>query len=1228
MKKNVLKLILLMLLSFSIKGFSQSIIYNETFTGGSGYSSGSSQWDNWTTLRTSLADTIANRYLSVTISGTNDATGRTCSDPTLTRRIASNLGNASNLTISCGGYNWVVGSCGSGPELNVTSTGAGICNCLSPGWTLRPQINAGNQNWGGVNTATCGGATQTIKLEFKRATKNNDAGVGAFSAISLCNTPQALTARVFNYGKFRLDSFRLHYTINGVLQPIRYVTCRIASTKDTTITVNTSLALTPNTNYQLKSWTSRPNGVLLDSIAANDTFLTPNVLFLGNPSPPTVSNTSQCGKGSAMLSCTPNTPSDSISWYDAATGGNLLGNGKNLTGPIISATTTFYAEAARYSSLSNTFSPSSGGNTIVNASTSSFNGGYFNITPINNINIDSFTIRLWQNVGTTLRLYSRIGTFVGNQTNANAWTLVNQGAATTFIKGGQVYAMISAKNMILNTGTTYGFYITVDPTSGGNDIFLTNGATNISNSDMTHIGGSVAGSLFASSGIISTWTMNLEVKYKKGCNNPTRVAQTITVKPRPIGASVIAGTPFQGRVRVGDPSIPDLIEVGKTASYQIVPPTGYSNGTYGSTWLINSVIGKTASNVLLVQNTDYVYTAPSGSTNGYITYIGQAALLDNNITFSFRFIDLGPFYCDSTIARTIRVVPTPKPNFEFTSPVCDGETVVFNNLTTVSSGSASHMWYFGDGDSSDLLNPFHLYRTFGTYNVRLVSTSFPYLIKKDTTIQLEVVEKPTAKFKVNNACKGVNVTFLNQSFIGSGALSYVWNFGDNSATSTLANPTKQYAVAGGYKVTLTVSASGCISTLTKNAYQFAKPVANFTAPSAPICASTPVVLPNTSSIILGVFGQKWSFGDATISTEFLGYKNYTIPNTYSVKLLAVSEFGCTDSIIKTVTIKPTPVPDFNYTRLCSGLPSSFTNTTLETVPNPGYTWIFSDGITANSKNTSRSWPAPTSYTATLKSVFSNGCEASITKNLNVTIQPKANFTVADICSGETANFVNLTAGDRGNIQTKWDFGNGTGTDYSPTRLYNPSITQTYGVQLVSSYINGCSDTIVKSLTVSQSPTCGFTSKNLGFLNYQFTPSNTSYTKYEWFYGEGGTVVATSPTYRYLYDGNFKVKMVATNSAGCKCDVTNTLSTNTSINSISTGNKLAIYPNPNNGMFTINSQASGMKVEVYNIIGEKVLTQNTTENTMNINLGDKAKGIYLVKVTVNGVTSTTKVTVAN
>jgi hypothetical protein len=86
---------------------------------------------------------------------------------------------------------------------------------------------------------------------------------------------------------------------------------------------------------------------------------------------------------------------------------------------------------------------------------------------------------------------------------------------------------------------------------------------------------------------------------------------------------------------------------------------------------------------------------------------------------------------------------------------------------------------------------------------------------------------------------------------------------------------------------------------------------------------------------------------------------------------------------------------------------------------------------------------------------------------------------------------------------------------------------------------------------------------------------------------------------------------------------------TSINGVTNNNGISIYPNPNAGSFTVsNAAGNAMKIEIYNVLGEKVYTKTTTDGSLAVNLDENAKGIYLVKVTINGVTSTSKITITN
>ncbi|MFN8394940.1 MAG: PKD domain-containing protein [Bacteroidia bacterium] len=60
--------------------------------------------------------------------------------------------------------------------------------------------------------------------------------------------------------------------------------------------------------------------------------------------------------------------------------------------------------------------------------------------------------------------------------------------------------------------------------------------------------------------------------------------------------------------------------------------------------------------------------------------------------------------------------PIPLPVANFTDSISGG-TVWFTNN---SDNGAAYLWYFGDGDSSQLFNPVHVYDTAGTYTVTLI----------------------------------------------------------------------------------------------------------------------------------------------------------------------------------------------------------------------------------------------------------------------------------------------------------------------------------------------------------------------------------------------------------------------------------------------------------------------------------------------------------------------------
>ena len=116
-------------------------------------------------------------------------------------------------------------------------------------------------------------------------------------------------------------------------------------------------------------------------------------------------------------------------------------------------------------------------------------------------------------------------------------------------------------------------------------------------------------------------------------------------------------------------------------------------------------------------------------------------------------------------------------------------------------------------------------------------------------------------------------------------------------------------------------------------------------------------------------------------------------------------------------------------------------------------------------------------------------------------------------------------------------------------------------------------------------------------------------------GDGGLATAAEFDYDFAIaadaQGDFWIGDVFNNRVR---EVTVKLSTGITDESLSS-NKIHLYPNPNNGKFMIelSSPTSNSSVEIYNILGGKVLKTTLLNSTTQLDLSNQPKGIYLYKV---------------
>ncbi len=149
----------------------------------------------------------------------------------------------------------------------------------------------------------------------------------------------------------------------------------------------------------------------------------------------------------------------------------------------------------------------------------------------------------------------------------------------------------------------------------------------------------------------------------------------------------------------------------------------------------------------------------------------------------------------------------------------DSATNIFSNQTNGTGITTHYFWDFGDGCSSTLTNPQHLFFN-GTYNVSLVaidSLGCNSSISKTVTISSQTINNIASQFVVNKDTQCLannNFIFTNLSSKACN-ISNKWDFGDGNF-STLFQPVKQFNKTGTYNVSLTVFAGTNSYTSTKS----------------------------------------------------------------------------------------------------------------------------------------------------------------------------------------------------------------------------------------------------------------------------------------------------------------------------------------------------------------------------------------------------------------------------
>ncbi len=659
-------------------------------------------------------------------------------------------------------------------------------------------------------------------------------------------------------------------------------------------------------------------------------------------------------------------------------------------------------------------------------------------------------------------------------------------------------------------------------------------------------------------------------QYIKCLSNPTFQFTNSTIKQcDTVGVNAVRFEywNFGDHWNLGHDSIIDWTAWFTPNSYSITYPTagnynillidssscGRDSVTLTVTLINNPVAQVTSSNPVACKNgsvtinnsssTGYSYQINSGIDAAYLpAIIGNNSIqFDSSGTFT---VSLVAFFigadtsCFDTSKVNVTILELPQPSFSISlSNQCDSAVA---NFSDASLNAVSWDWNFGNGNVATTQIVQSQTYTSGIYNVSLTVIDANNC-QNEFVDTIKIYTSPTANFNGVNVCYNQTSIFTDQSidFNNDTIQQWIWNFGDGNGTSN-QNATHVFAAAGSYDVQLIINTIYCTDTINQTIEVYPLPTSFFNTNVNTGCSPLQVDFTNSSS---GASTYNWNFGDGNstlVSNPTHIFVASLTDTIYNVELIAITSFGCRDTILNSISVSGKPIANFSVFNdtVCSGNSVVFTNLSQG---NSSNSWNLGNGNVSTLPNpitiyTNSSFTQSQINPIQLIIENINTCKDTFELNLVVLPEISASFNVDTLfCSNETALFTNTSVGATNYV---WNFGDGTTSTVSNPQhnFQNIGTGQLpYTVNLVASSSFGCKDSISKVCYVLAGPEASFVASPQiqtypsATINIFNSTVNASLYTINWNFGDGQTISTAFPNqHTYNTWGNYIITLSVQN----------------------------------------------------------------------------------------------------
>jgi PKD repeat protein len=472
-----------------------------------------------------------------------------------------------------------------------------------------------------------------------------------------------------------------------------------------------------------------------------------------------------------------------------------------------------------------------------------------------------------------------------------------------------------------------------------------------------------------------------------------------------------------------------------------------------------------------------------------------------------------------------------------------------------------------------------------------------------------------ASFNAGSVCLGEPVQFNNTS---AGATSYLWDFGDGSATSSLQNPTHTYTVGNTYTILLIASDGICSDTVSQTVTVNPPPNVSFTANVTSGCDSLTVTFTNSTT---GATSYTWDFGDGFGSGDVNPVHTFSTPGIYSVTLNGILGICISSQTsVNLISIHETPQTTVTVSDnvICPGECVNYTSTSTGS-PNQ-WAWNFPGSSTTIS---SAENPQNICYgTAGVYNVFlnvSNGfCSSSQSLTGFITVNPctslVAGFYSSDtvLCKGSCINFISTA---QNATSHQWSFPGATpasSTQQNPTNICYPT-SGNYDVTLIVSDGNDFDTlTITSYIQVAVPPTPPVFTQNGDTL------LSSAAASYQWYLNGMPVAGATNQMHVAQASGMYSVSI--TDANGCSATSQQSWVSLIGIQEVEEATLVYLYPNPAYDKVTLLIESDvrlDVKFQLHDALGKQMtageLDVAQSPFRKEFDLSALSSGIYFISI---------------